>query len=515
MTMLYSDRASQIRTVTLTGQTVSLEEFVAVCRYDAAVHFSPAYEEGVQKGADRLKAILDSGKAVYGVNTGFGDNVRFRVADDELRQLQENIVRSHGCAMGTAMPRELVRAAMLALLIKIGYGCSGVRLDYMYLIRDYLNLGLCPYVPCQGAIGGLSSSPYLTMTLFGEGRFLDGERVIEAPEMLARHKLTPIPLGPKEGFALISDQATFLGPALLALYDLIDAYRHSLLCAGLVVEALQCTDKAFDDRLLRVKKHPEAVAVAAWLRNAVAGSAVMERAREAKVQDASGIRIIPHLFGVVGRQISEAHQVMLEELQSVCDNPVFLDGGVALMGSSWDSTYLALYNDTLAISVAALGKELETWIERLVDSKLSGLPHFLTSKPGLNNGFMIVQYAAAGLCGDLVHQANPASTFPATLSAGQEAPNFKPDATALKLRDSVGNLRRLTALALMTALQAVDFLDLPLSPLHQELRDYARRTVTFMEQDDRMYQRIEAAEALMNSGDLLSIAQRRIGAFPL
>lgn len=515
MSMLYTDRADQIRRVVLTGNAVSLAEFAAVCRYDARVELSPQYEQAVRDGQAKLQAILEGGKAVYGVNTGFGDNVRFRIGNEDLSLLQENIVMSHACTVGKTMSRELVRAHLLALLIKLGFGCSGVRLEYAHLIRDYLNLGLTPYVPCQGTIGGLSCPPYIAMTFLGMGRFWDGEQAVKAEEMLLRYGLTPIRPGPKEGFALISDQATCLVPALLALYDLIDAYRHSLICAGLVAEALQCTDRAFDSRLLGVKKHREAEAVAAWMRADLRGSGIMERARDTKVQDATSIRLIPHLFGAVGRQITQTYQVMTEELASVTDNPVFLPNGVALMGSNWDNSYIALYGDSLAIGAAMLSKELETWMERLIDTKLSGLPPFLVREPGLNNGFMIVQYATAGLNGDIANLAIPLSTLHLTVSAGQETPNFKADSVTQKLADSAASLRHITALTLMTALQALDFVEGGPSPVNRALRNLARETVSFLERDDLMYRRIEAMEALMYSGRLLEIAQNHIGPFPL
>lgn len=515
MNMLYTDRADQIRQVVLTGDAVSLAEFVAVCRHNAQVELSEQYENAVRGGRSKLQAVLESGKAVYGVNTGFGDNVRFRIENKDLSLLQENIVMSHACAVGKPMSRELVRAHLLALLIKLGFGYSGIRPEYAHLIRDYLNLGLTPYVPCQGTIGGLSCPPYITMTFLGMGRFWDGTQVVEAEELLRRHSLSPIRPEAKEGFALISDQATCLVPALLALYDLIDAYRHCLICAGLVTEALQGTDRAFDSRLLGVKRHQEAEAVAAWMRANLQGSSIMERTRDAKVQDATSIRLIPHLFGAVGRQIIQTYQIMTEELASVTDNPVFFPDGVALMGSNWDNSYIALYGDSLAIGTAMLSKELEAWMESLIDTKLSGLPHFLVKEPGLNNGFMIVQYTTAGLNGDIANLATPLSTFPLTVSAGQETPNFKADSVSQKLADSANCLRHMTALTLMTALQALDFVKDRPSPVNRALRNLVRETVPFLERDELMFRRIEAMEALMDSGKLLEIVQNHIGPFPL
>lgn len=126
--MLFTKRADQIREVALTGAPISIEEFVAVARYDAKVRFTPEYKESVREGQQRLQRVLDSGKAVYGVNTGFGDNVRYRIGNDQLAQLQENILRSHACSTGRAMSRDEVRGNLIGSLVRAGYSYSGLRL---------------------------------------------------------------------------------------------------------------------------------------------------------------------------------------------------------------------------------------------------------------------------------------------------------------------------------------------------------------------------------------------------
>lgn len=513
--MLFHDRADRIHEVTLTDGKISLAQFVAVARFHARVSLSPEYESRVREGQRKLKAILEGGKAVYGVNTGFGDNVRFRISEDELSKLQENIVRSHGCSVGQPLTEEHVRAAMLMQLIKIGFGYSGVRLEIVSLIVKFLNLGLVPYVPSEGTIGGLSYPPYIAMTYMGEGRFLEDGKVVPARDVFEKYDLTPIRYGPKEGFAMLTSTSLITTPGLLAVYDMADTLRHALICASLTTEALQCTDKAFDDRLLSLKNHPEIPQTAAWMRAALAGSEIMEKARESRVQDATSIRMIPHLFGAVNRQTAETYAVLMEEFHSVTDNPVFLEDGLALMGANWESTHVGLYCDALAIGAATMGKEIETYMERLMDSHLSALPHFLVKNPGLNNGFMITQYVTAGLNGDLDRLACPASTAHAFVSAGQEAPLARADAASRKLCEAARKLKSMVSMAILTALQASDFIEERMSPVNSKARELVRQTVSFMENDDMMYERIEAMEKILDSGELLELYSAALGDFPI
>lgn len=62
----------------------------------------------------------------------------------------------------------------------------------------------------------------------------------------------------------------------------------------------------------------------------------------------------------------------------------------------------------------------------------------------------------------------------------------------------------MVSMTMMTALQAIDLSDhKALSPVTQKLHDDVRKTVSFMESDDMMYERIEAMEALVESNELL------------
>ena len=513
--MLYNNRADQINEITLTGEPISLAEFVAVARYGARVNLAPSYEATVRKGQKKLQDILDGDKAVYAVNTGFGDNVRYRIGNDELSQLQENILRSHAVSVGEAMPKEQVRGMLLTSLIKAGYGYSGMRFEICQLEQEFLNRDLIPYVPYEGTVGGLSYMPYAALTMMGEGRFWKDGGLAPAGEVLAEQGLASIRPHAKEGFALMNTMTPANAPTLLAVYDMVDNLRHALIAASLTCEALRCTDKAFDPRLLGVKKHRETVEVGAWMRAALAGSEIMEHARETKVQDVTAIRLIPHIFGAFSRQLKFAYEAAMEEFASAVDNPIMLDSGVALMGSSWDITYTAIACDAMAMASAQLAKDIAVFMDRLVDPKLSGLPPFLVKHPGVNNGYMIVQYVTTGLNADIAYLSNPISSVTTTVSAGQEAPNMRGDMAARKLVKIAEKLENIINLTILTALQAVDFVEGKMSPMNKELYDEIRRTVSFMENDDRIYERIEEMHRILKSGKLLEICENHAGPFPI
>jgi histidine ammonia-lyase len=100
---------------------------------------------------------------------------------------------------------------------------------------------------------------------------------------------------------------------------------------------------------------------------------------------------------------------------------------------------------------------------RLVDPSLSGLPAFLTPDPGVNSGLMMTQIVAASLVTDLRLCAHPASTDSVPTDANKEDHVSMGVAAARKARDAVTLLETMAALELLTAAQALEFLQ-PLRP---------------------------------------------------
>ncbi|NEL80167.1 MAG: aromatic amino acid lyase, partial [Xanthomonas perforans] len=109
------------------------------------------------------------------------------------------------------------------------------------------------------------------------------------------------------------------------------------------------------------------------------------------------------------------------EANGVSDNPlVFSDTGEALSGGNFHAEPVAFAADMLAMAVCEIGSISERRTAMLVDPALSGLPAFLTPRPGLNSGFMIPQVTAAALVSENKQRAYPASVDSIPTSANQE-----------------------------------------------------------------------------------------------
>src|SRR5687768_16709870 len=89
---------------------------------------------------DRIAAGGRDAPAVYGVNTGFGALAEVRVQPAQILELQRNLIRSHACGVGPALPTDVVRAMMLLRAAVLSFGCSGARPEVADLLCAMLGL---------------------------------------------------------------------------------------------------------------------------------------------------------------------------------------------------------------------------------------------------------------------------------------------------------------------------------------------------------------------------------------
>ena len=496
---------------------IDLDQFMAVVRFGAELTYSPAFCQRVQKNRRLVERFLEENRPVYGVTTGFGENVRYVIPKEDARALQRNIVRSHACAVGEPLTREQARAVMFMTILNAGKGHSGIRLETLELIRQFLNRDIVPYAPSEGSVGYLGVEAHLALAYIGEGSILRGDKPVPASQVLAEEGLSPLVLECKEGLTMLNGTITVTALALLAIYDARIAAQNMELAGALCYEALHGTTRALDERIHRTKDHAEQQACARNLLRMLEDSEICALHRDDKVQDALVLRSMPHVHGSVWRLLKEAEQAIVEEMHSISDNPQLFDTedgeGAALMCGNFDGTYVGSHADIISMACAIAGNQVERGINRMVDRNLNdGLPAFLVTNPGLNNGFMIPQYTAAGLQNELKLLSVPASVDSISTCAGQEDPVSMAYNAAKRAGQSVKKLQYMIAIEILVALQAIDLR----KPLRQgratrRLHDFVRRSVAFAEEDRFFGQDIETIFRFVRDGALVRELEEEIG----
>lgn len=496
--------------VTLRPGEVSLSEWRAIYQ-GAGVRLDPACRPAVERSAATIARIIAKGEPVYGVNTGFGKLASVRIADDDLERLQRNIVLSHAAGVGAAMGSDTLRLMMALKLASLGVGASGVRPQTLDLLEAMLVHDILPVVPAQGSVGAsgdLAPLSHMAAALIGHGEVIMAGTRLPAADALARAGLTPLTLGPKEGLALLNGTQFSTANALAGLFQAERLHASALATGALATEAAKGSDTPFDPRIHILRGHAGQIVVADTLRQLMAGSAIRASHREddIRVQDPYCLRCQPQVMGAALDLLRQAARTLLIEANAVSDNPlVFADDDSVLSGGNFHAEPVAFAADMIAMAVCEIGSLSERRIAMLVDPALSGLPAFLTPRPGLNSGFMIPQVTAAALVSENKQRAFPASVDSIPTSANQEDHVSMAAHGARRLLAMVENADSIIAIEYLAAVQGCDFHHpLRSSPVLEDLRATLRERVPSLEDDRYFHSDIQAALTLVRDGALLS-----------
>ncbi len=505
------------RVVELDGRHLTLEALGAVADGARAVVTDRARER-VVRARTFVEERFAGGEAIYGVTTGFGRLANVPVDPKDAAQLQLNLVRSHAAGTGAPLDLRLVRAAGVLRANSLSAGHSGVKLETLELIVELLNRGVTPVVPCQGSVGAsgdLAPLAHMTLTLIGEGEaFFEGARLPSAAA-LERAGLRPVTLGAKEGLALINGTQVMTGIAALGVLRAERLAAAADLIGAMSLEAFLGTERVFDRRLNELRPHPGQTRVAENLRALLAGSEIVQSHAECgRVQDPYSFRCIPVVHGAVRDSIAHVRRVTETEANSVTDNPlVFPDDGEFLSGGNFHGEPIALAIDFLKIAISELASIGERRLYLLLNAEDRGLPLFLTGRSGLQSGLMIVQYSAAAVVNDNKGLAWPSSVDSIPTSAGQEDHVSMGMTSANNLVRVLDNVEGALACELLGALTATDFRrPLVSGKGTQAAHDLARQSIAPWTDDRVPAPDIEAARALIASGELVRAAQSASGA---
>jgi histidine ammonia-lyase len=506
-------------TVDIDGESLSLEAVQQVATGGAEVSIGAVGLDRIRRSRAVVERVLQEGRVVYGVNTGFGRLSDVVIPPARLEELQLNLIRSHACGIGAPLPTEEVRAITLLRAHVLAKGFSGVREEVVRLLVELLNRGVHPIIPEQGSVGAsgdLAPLSHLALVLVGEGEAeFEGERVAGA-EALRRAGLSAIRLQAKEGLALNNGTQVQTGIGVLALLGAERLVDAADLAGAMSLEGLRGTPDAFHPAISRVRPHPGQLRSAERLRHLLEGSEIREshRHNDPRVQDAYALRCMPQVHGAARNAFAYIRGVLEIEANSATDNPLIFpdepdeDGrlGRVLSGGNFHGQPVAQALDLLAIALADLASISERRIERLVNPDLSDLPAFLTPEPGVRSGFMLAQITAAALVSESKILCHPASVDSIPTGASKEDHVSMGPAAARKARQVLRNTEAVLGIEFLCAAQALEFLK-PLRPGKGVMRAYGvlRQRVAPLTEDRVLAPDIEAAAGLIRDGAFSAI----------
>jgi histidine ammonia-lyase len=455
--------------IALTGNDLTFEQLHCIVLRGEKVSLSQSSIERMNASRAVVDRLVSSGKTAYGINTGFGKLASVRISQEQVRQLQVNLVRSHSCGVGAPLSKAETRGMILLRANALAKGLSGVRPSVVEILCAMLNAGVHPVIPSQGSVGAsgdLAPLAHLAQVVIGEGKAEFQGRIVAGAEALKQAGLTPVALGAKEGLSLLNGTQGMLSLLSLALYEADILADTADVAAALSLDALRGSPGAFDARIMHARSYPGAARTARKHAHLNEGSTIRESHRSSdrdpRVQDAYSLRCTPQVHGAVRDSLLQARAMAQVELNSATDNPlVFVKEngeGDIISGGNFHGQPLAMAADQVAIAIATLGGIAERRIEQMTNPLTSMLPAFLTPEPGLNSGFMIAQVTAAALTSENKAIATPHSVDSISTSGNQEDYVSMGMSGARRLERMLQNLRNILSIELLCACQGIDLL---------------------------------------------------------
>ncbi len=499
------------------GNSLTLEKFIDVTRNFKKVELTTEAIEKVNKARALVDRYVDENKVVYGLTTGFGKFSDVVISGEQTKTLQRNLIISHSCGVGNPLDEEIVRGIMLLRANALAKGYSGVRLSTLNTLIEMLNKGVHPIVPEKGSLGAsgdLAPLAHMVLVMIGEGEAIyKGERM-PGKEAMAKAGIEPVELTSKEGLALINGTQVMTSVGAHTVYDAINLSKTADIAASLTSEALNGITDAYDEKVHLVRGQEGQINTAKNLLNILEGSQNTTRQGELRVQDAYALRCVPQIHGASKDCFKYVKEKVEIELNAATDNPlIFVDEEQVISGGNFHGQPMALPFDFLGIGLSELANISERRLERLVNPALSnGLPAFLTENGGVNSGYMIVQYAAAALVSENKVLAHPASVDSIPSSANQEDHVSMGTIAARKAREILANARKVIAMEIMAACQAIDIRgNKGLGAGSEEAYKIVREKVSKVDDDRIMYLDINTCEDIVKSNIIVEKVEEKVG----
>jgi len=508
------------RRVIIDGGPLLPDDVVAVAERRAEVAVGPNVPSRMAPSLAVIERALRERRTMYGVTTGFGALSNTRIEPEQAEELQVHLLRSHAAGVGAPLADELVRAMLLLRARTLAQGFSGVRPLLVNRYIEFLEKDILPVVPGKGSVGAsgdLAPFAHLALPLIGEGLLKEKGRTAPAAQVLARHGIQPIRLQAKEGLSLLNGTEGMLAFGVLGLHRAKRLLKAADIACALSVEALLGSARPFRPEIHHLRPHPGQIASARNIARLLEYSEIVASHSgdfTHAVQDAYSLRCAPQVHGACREGVSFGEAMFTRELGAVVDNPiVFADRDEVVSAGNFHGQPLAIALDVMTIAITELSSISERRTDRLLDpERSSGLPAFLSPRPGVNAGYMLTQYTAAALVAENRVLSHPASVESIPTSGSQEDHVSMGWGAGRKLWEVLENAAYVVAVEILCAVQGIDY-RAPLSPgVGTRLAASAvRKKVPPLEEDREVATETEAVAKMIEGGELVAAVENGLG----
>ena len=416
-------------------------------------------------------------KVIYGVNTGLGPMAQYRIEPGDQIQLQYNLIRSHSAGCGKPLDPLYVKAAMISRLKSLSLGYSGIHPDAIKLLATLINLDIIPVIPEHGGVGAsgdLVQLSHIALVLIGEGEvFYEGKRQ-PTKTVFEKLDIRPLRVYLREGLGLINGTSVMSGIGIINIIRAVQLLNWSVVASSMINEIVQSFDDHFSKELNSTKMHHGQQVIANAMRNLLADSKLIEKRGDhlyngkieekifkQKIQEYYSLRCVPQVLGPVFDAVDSAGKVLVNEVNSVNDNPVVdIKTRTVYHGGNFHGDYVSFEMDKLKIAITKLSMLAERQINFLMNNKLNEVlqPFVNLGTLGLNLGLQGTQFTATSTVAENQTLSNPmyVHSIPNN-NDNQDIVSMGTNA-ALMTKKVIENTFEVLAVEFLAIIQAVDYL---------------------------------------------------------
>jgi histidine ammonia-lyase len=507
--------------ITIGQDVLSLSDFNDIVFNQKSVALSPAALSKIDTNFKFLQNF-SSNKLIYGINTGFGPMAQYKVSEENLLQLQYNLIRSHSSGSGNLLSPIQAKALMIARLNSLIQGYSGVHTDIVELLKELINKNIMPCIFDHGGVGAsgdLVQLAHLGLVLIGEGEVIYEGTLQSTADVFKRLNIKPLAIHVREGLATINGTSAMTG---IGMVNIIQAHKlldWSAMFSAMTNEIVQAYDDHYSHELNIVKHHKGQNKVAAMLRDILSGSKMIrsrtdhlyhpdnidQEVFEDKVQEYYSLRCVTQVLGPILDTINQAEEVLVNELNSVNDNPVIdHENQNVFHGGNFHGDYVSLEMDKLKIAITKLSMLSERQLNYLLNDKLNlKFPPFVNlGVLGFNFGMQGVQFTATSTVAE-----NQTLSFPMYVHSipnnndNQDIVSMGCNAALMTSR-VIENAFSVLSIQLMTIAQAIDYLNCQdkLAPATLALYKQVREIFPKFIEDAPRYKEMERVKQFLAAG---------------
>lgn len=476
--------------------------------------------QGIADSYDFLRNFAKD-KVIYGINTGFGPMAQWRIEDSHLRELQYNIIRSHSTGAGQPLDDFFVRASMLARVGSFAQCKSGVHPELVALLTDFINRGICPFIPQHGSVGAsgdLVQLAHIALCLIGEGQVHYKGTWRHTKEVLDECGLKPVAIHIREGLSCTNGTSVMTGISAVNQLDAENLLRWATLAAVWMNEIAASYDDLMAAPLNDCRRHKGQIAIAQQMRNLSEGSKRLQKREnklyddahkevhvfQEKVQAYYSLRCAPQILGPVADTLDYSRQVIEEELNAASDNPI-IDPVTKNVyhGGNFHGDYISLEADKMKIAMVRLAMVCERQLNYLCHDRINGiLPPFLNlGTLGLNYGIQACQFTATSTTAECQTLAMPnyVHSIPNN-NDNQDIVSMGTNSAEL-CTQVINNCYQVMAILFLAMAQAVDCLNIAndLAPATRKQYDAIRTITPTIIEDTPFYEDLKQIEQYLRS----------------